>query len=923
MPTNTRVDDLKINKLTVSQYRNAVANHTIGENEISVLTDAIIVQTDTMPIASAEYDGKIIQYTGITSSPYVCGYFYICTGSSDVYNWNQINVQPEKDAHNLGYYSTPEDLALAHPTATAGDYAIVNSTDTVWIWDTDTSSWKDGDTQGQVTSVNNQTGDVVLTASDLGAQEELVSQVNIKSIDGNSLLGSGNLELFTYLPFPNSWTTNSTTKAFCDDVAADASAVAGKAYLGEVLFSDLNTIGLVNGEVVVEIMAGSTAASKVIVLRMTSGNHAPYQWQYTYWNGGSDVSGWVGFQPELPSQSGQSGKFLTTNGSGLSWGTVDALPSQTSHSGEFLTTDGTDANWSPLATVATTGSYNDLEDQPEIPTEARQVGAIPELGSMPTADAEYENLIVQYSGSTTPTYTNGYFYRCDSTLVSAASATISQIVGSTLSDLAVVAADFESFYPETGIYDFVFDGVDWYYNEDFADLTSLGITYSGVPDEGDTIEVDFTATEYSYAWNRVDVQPGSTLPSQTGNAGKFLTTNGTNASWNNSLSNEITFSFPASTVSTILSWGTTVSTQTLQVDSQGYFSLPSMSRVRGTFYVNEAIGGAWNVVRKVYTQKLSSGGNADAEITVPDVAGKMAVQVSTVPTADSALEGQIYQFTGATDATYTNGRFYKCVSDGQATPTYSWEEVSMGGSSLPSQTGNAGKFLTTDGTDVSWGDALVNKAATSVNNTTLFVSNTTTGNTYSNSTIIGMGAYTTGVQSVAVGAGASGSRYGVAVGRDSGTSADYAISIGRGTRANANYAIQIGEGQNSDANTFKVGNANGNFEIMSANGTIPSDRLIHAINKYSTMPTASSTNLGWIVQFTGTTDSTYTHGHLYECVSDGQDPATYSWTEVQLGGGSSLPSQTGHSGEFLTTDGTDASWGSPIVATFKVWGANE
>lgn len=26
------------------------------------------------------------------------------------------------------------------------------------------------------------------------------------------------------------------------------------------------------------------------------------------------------------------------------------------------------------------------------------------------------------------------------------------------------------------------------------------------------------------------------------------------------------------------------------------------------------------------------------------------------------------------------------------------------------------------------------------------------------------------------------------------------------------------------------------------------------------------------------------------------------------GGGGSLPSQTGHAGEFLTTDGTDASW---------------
>lgn len=40
MPTNTHVDELKINELTEAQYDAAVANGTIGANEISVLTDA-------------------------------------------------------------------------------------------------------------------------------------------------------------------------------------------------------------------------------------------------------------------------------------------------------------------------------------------------------------------------------------------------------------------------------------------------------------------------------------------------------------------------------------------------------------------------------------------------------------------------------------------------------------------------------------------------------------------------------------------------------------------------------------------------------------------------------------------------------------------------------------------------------------------
>ena len=52
----------------------------------------------------------------------------------------------------------------------------------------------------------------------------------------------------------------------------------------------------------------------------------------------------------LPSQTSHSGKFLTTDGSTASWSAVDALPSQTGHSGKFLTTDGSTASWSTIST---------------------------------------------------------------------------------------------------------------------------------------------------------------------------------------------------------------------------------------------------------------------------------------------------------------------------------------------------------------------------------------------------------------------------------------------------------------------------------------------------------------------------------------------------------------------------------------------
>ena len=52
----------------------------------------------------------------------------------------------------------------------------------------------------------------------------------------------------------------------------------------------------------------------------------------------------------VPSQSGQTGKYLTTNGTVSSWGVVDALPSQTGNSGKYLTTNGSAASWAAITT---------------------------------------------------------------------------------------------------------------------------------------------------------------------------------------------------------------------------------------------------------------------------------------------------------------------------------------------------------------------------------------------------------------------------------------------------------------------------------------------------------------------------------------------------------------------------------------------
>lgn len=61
------------------------------------------------------------------------------------------------------------------------------------------------------------------------------------------------------------------------------------------------------------------------------------------------------FSSALPGQTGNSGKFVTTDGTNASWASISQVPSQTGQSGKFLTTDGTNASW---GTVTPPGQRN-------------------------------------------------------------------------------------------------------------------------------------------------------------------------------------------------------------------------------------------------------------------------------------------------------------------------------------------------------------------------------------------------------------------------------------------------------------------------------------------------------------------------------------------------------------------------------------
>ena len=129
--------------------------------------------------------------------------------------------------------------------------------------------------------------------------------------------------------FPNSWHKTGTMADLIADINADTDAVAGKVYMDTVLFSDLPG-EMQQAELKAEIIS-QLDNSKVIVFTVTSSEVSPYHWEYT-------------------SAYGQTNSWRE-------WVTPSAMQSALS----------VKANSADLATVATTGSYNDLTNKPTIP----------------------------------------------------------------------------------------------------------------------------------------------------------------------------------------------------------------------------------------------------------------------------------------------------------------------------------------------------------------------------------------------------------------------------------------------------------------------------------------------------------------------------------------------------------------------------
>lgn len=257
---------------------------------------------DTMPTASATTVGKIVQYTGTTTSNYTNGFFYK-------------GVSQESSSYEIEDLSFDSEMGVA-PSCSEEDFAE-------WFF----SFAHDGDLpltacayvsfqleDGGEWYAHPDSGDGDYFGEWSGTQEDLEQAGFVFPTD----LGEP-LEYFR-ADFTVTGGEGTTTNYSWEQVNVQPEAQGG--------------VTSVNGR------TGAVVVSEVPSMSNQSG-------KFLTTNGSS--ASWA-VVPTLPSQTGNAGKFLHTNGTTASWQVAgSSLPSQAGQAGKFLTTNGSAASWATIA----------------------------------------------------------------------------------------------------------------------------------------------------------------------------------------------------------------------------------------------------------------------------------------------------------------------------------------------------------------------------------------------------------------------------------------------------------------------------------------------------------------------------------------------------------------------------------------------
>jgi hypothetical protein len=506
---------------------------------------------------------------------------------------------------------------------------------------------------------------------------------------------------------------------------------------------------------------------------------------------------------------------------------------------------------------------------------AKDVSAIPQYSTMPTVDSSMLGETVQYVGATDANYTNGYFYKASGT------------------------------GPSSPV--FYYNNNDIEITDPTAFINTVNANVGGGLQvvDGSLMQID-AYTDRNNDWT-FDIY----LENPNGSGGYTDT------------------EYCGFTATSLASVGITESSQgvdrfsvyvayTTSTEPQIYSSWPGGFSIvdpqQFISFASNILGGASPVGDTVSVWMAGSSSPETYDF------------VYVIGNAEGTIYQEDYTFTESEFESNLGLRIldpyaevdFSPVTEG-TTPTYAWVRVDVQPAPevLPDQTGHSGEFLTTDGTDASWAavDALPSQTGQSgkfltTNGTSPSWSDKPLVNNATGSQSIGIGQFqyqTSGSNSIAIG-DHSGARenssialgssargdsrstvsigayanqhfgtvqskdYSTAVGNSAMSKGLYSVSLGCTAVTEGTGGIQLGYGTNSNASTLSVGLvtstspfASSNYELLSADGTIPTARF--------------------------TTDP----------VSDG----TY------------IPTVT------LSSGTATRSWEAPTTITFRTWGANE
>ena len=257
------------------------------------------------------------------------------------------------------------------------------------------------------------------------------------------------------------------------------------------------------------------------------------------------TASWANTPTEIPSQTGNSGKYLTTNGTSVSWAAVDALPSQTGQSGKYLTTNGTAASWINISIPTVDQTYSGTSTNAQSGTAVKEAidaaisstykaaGSVT-FANLPVLGVSYEGYVYNVSDSftTTADFIEGagktYPAGTNVVCINTSGSTYKWDVLAGFIDLSEYQTKIDSSHKLSA------DLVDDTSTTNKFVTASDKTTWSGKQDalvSGTNIKTINSTSILGSGNITID-----SLPSQSGNSGKYLTTDGTTASWGSTTS---------------------------------------------------------------------------------------------------------------------------------------------------------------------------------------------------------------------------------------------------------------------------------------------------------------------------------------------------------------------------------------------------